>query len=81
MYNEKDVDNGVNDFSQFCFGVGVGFGIKFVFCSGIVFDFGVNVGCVIVDFIKFEMENGQEEVDFFGFIFILKLGIGYCFGG
>ena len=80
-YNEKDVDNGVNDFSQSRFGAGVGFGTKSVSRSGIVFDFGVNVGRAIADSTKFETENGQEEVDLPGFIFTLKLGIGYRFGG
>lgn len=80
-YNEKDTDNGVNDFSQSRIGAGIGVGTKSVSRSGVVFDFGVNIGRVIADKTTFETESGQESVDVGGLIFTLKLGVGYRFGG
>ena len=80
-YKEETDGSAVNDFTQSRFGAGIGIGTKSVSRSGVVFDFGVNVGRVIADNTKFETDSGQTEADVGGLIFTIKLGIGYRFGG
>lgn len=80
-YEEEGVDNGGDDFTQSRLGAGVGIGNKWVSRSGIVFDLGMSVGNTITDSTKFEVDGQQEEVDIPGFIFLVKIGIGYRFGG
>ncbi len=79
-YKEENTDNGFNDFTQSRIGAGIGVGTKSVSRSGVVFDFGVNIGRVIADNTKFENENGQEEASIGGLIFTLNVVVGYRFG-
>lgn len=71
-------------FTQSRIGAGFGIGTKMVSRSNIVFDFGLQLGRVLVDNTEFKNPNdpaNPTELPGLGFIFNVKLGVGYRFGG
>jgi Protein of unknown function (DUF3575) len=70
------------DYTHNRVGAGVGIGYKYAGRKGLVFDIGFDAGHAIVD--KFSFKNNAtptDEEDVVGLILLMKIGLGYRFGG
>ncbi|MEL7421652.1 MAG: hypothetical protein AAFN81_01620 [Bacteroidota bacterium] len=77
--NRNYVQAGVEDpntFTQSRFGIGFGLGTKIISRSGVVFDFGMNLGRVISENVAVNETDVRLPRAIVGF----KIGIGYRFG-